>query len=830
MSAISATERFTTGASFKEMSETKTESILDRIAEVPADHFRILKISDLGGDELLELSKFMKLSLSKEDMLAVQEIYRGWDREPTDVELEVIAQTWSEHCKHRIFGATIEHTVDGESETVKSLFKTYIYDVSNRIFDSKPGFVLSAFHDNAGFIKLDDEQAICLKAETHNHPSAIEPYAGANTGLGGVIRDILGAGKGAKPIGSLDVFCFGAPDTSLEEMKATDVIHPLGMMRGVVRGVRDYGNRMGIPTISGALQFDDSYIYNPLVFCGTAGVIPIKDIEKEVKPDQVIISVGGRTGRDGLKGATFSSAALDSTSHEEDQQAVQIGNPIEEKKAADFVLAARDKGLIEFVTDCGAGGYSSACGEMLETCGGTINLDNVKLKAEGLVSWEIFISESQERMVLAVKRESLPELQELADLYETELTELGSSDGSGILKVTHHGKTVCELDCSNLHDAPIRELKAKWEKKTGAIEAPVLENPLEDLKSLLSDFAIVSREPIIREYDHEVQGNTVLKPLAGASGDAPQDASVVRISGSEKLMSMSVAVLPEWGKTDPYAMGAACVDECIRQLVASGSDPDRIAILDNFCVGNPENEEELGALVETVKAIAAAAEAYGAPFVSGKDSFYNYFETDDGPVSIPVTILISGMGIIDDEAHVTGASIRRDDSVLAIIGNTGAELGGSVFARQKKLTNAEVPQTNFEEAFACYRKYYEANKAGLILSAHDVSEGGLAVTLAEGAFSGKAGLEVDLSGIPMDDDAGKAAMLFGESPSRLVVEVAPENLEKLADLFEGLPFAALGRTTSEHSNLNIVWGKETLINEPVDQLKSLWKNGLAQYY
>lgn len=818
------------------MTETTTAissesgSILDRIAEAPADHYRVLKISDLDGDTLLELSQFMKLSLSREDMLAVQEIYKGWEREPTDVELEVIAQTWSEHCKHRIFGAKIEHTVDGEAETVESLFKTYIYDVSKRIFDSKPGFVLSAFHDNAGFIKLDEEQAVCLKAETHNHPSAIEPYAGANTGLGGVIRDILGAGKGAKPIGSLDVFCFGAPDTSLEEMKATDVIHPLGIMRGVVRGVRDYGNRMGIPTISGAIQFDDSYIYNPLVFCGTAGVIPIKDIDKEVKPDQVVISVGGRTGRDGLKGATFSSAALDAESHEEDQQAVQIGNPIEEKKAADFVLAARDKGLIEFVTDCGAGGYSSACGEMLETCGGTINLDSVPLKAEGLVSWEIFISESQERMVLAVKKESLPELRELADLYETELTELGTSDGSGILKVTHHGKTVCELDCSKLHDAPIRELKATWTKKTEALEAPVLENPGEDLKSLLSDFAIVSREPIIREYDYEVQGNTVLKPLAGASGDAPQDASVLRISGSKRLMSMGLSVLPEWGKTDPYAMGAACVDECFRQLVGSGADPDRIAILDNFCVGNPEDEEELGALVETVKAIAAGAEAYGAPFVSGKDSFYNYFETEDGPVSIPTTILISGMGIVEDISHVVGASVRRDDTVLAIIGNTQPELGGSVFARQKGLEKAEVPPTNFTEAMATYRKYYEAVQQGLILSCHDVSEGGLAVTLAEAAFSGKAGLEIDLCGLPMDAEAGKAAMLFGESPSRLVVEVAPENLEKLADLFEGLPFACLGRTTSEHANLNIIWGKETLINEPVDQLKSLWKNGLAQYY
>ncbi|MEM9284100.1 MAG: AIR synthase-related protein, partial [Verrucomicrobiota bacterium] len=393
-------------------------SLLETITEEPTNHHRLLKISDLDGDQLVELSQFMKLSLSREDMLAVQKIYNDWKREPTDVELEVIAQTWSEHCKHRIFGATIEHEIDGEKETVKSLFKTYIYDVSHRIFDRKPGFVLSAFHDNAGFIQLDENQAVCLKAETHNHPSAIEPYAGANTGLGGVIRDILGAGKGAKPIGSLDVFCFGAPDTSMGHIKADDVLHPLGIMRGVVRGVRDYGNRMGIPTISGAIQFDDAYIYNPLVYCGTAGVIPISDIDKEVGAGMKVIAVGGRTGRDGLHGATFSSAALDTESHEEDQQAVQIGNPIEEKKAADFVLAARERGLIEFITDCGAGGFSSACGEMLEECGGVIDLDQVTLKEPGLVSWEIFISESQERMVLAVKPESLEALKQLADLYE----------------------------------------------------------------------------------------------------------------------------------------------------------------------------------------------------------------------------------------------------------------------------------------------------------------------------------------------------------------------------------------------------------------------------
>jgi len=467
---------------------------------------------------------------------------------------------------------------------------------------------------------------------------------------------------------------------------------------------------------------------------------------------------------------------------------------------------------------------------MLEECGGVINLDNITLKEGGMVSWEIFISESQERMVLAVKPDSMGELQELADLYETEMIELGEADGSGILKVTHHGETVCQLDCSKLHDAPVREMTSRWEKKTKEVDPPVLMDAGETLKAILGDFAIVSREPIIREYDHEVQGNTVLKPLAGASGDAPQDATVLRIDGSDRLMAMGLSILPEWGKTDPYAMGTACVDECIRQLVAAGSDPDRIAILDNFCMGNPDAEEELGALVETVKGIAEAAEAFGAPFVSGKDSFYNYFETDDGPVSIPVTILVSGMGIINDAEHVVGASLRRSDSLLAIIGTTGTELGGSVLARQLEINNAEVPATDLEVALESYRKYHEAVKQGLILSAHDVSEGGLAVTLAEAAFSGKAGLEIDLCSLPIDDDASKAAMLFGESPSRLVVEVAPGNLEKLADLFEGLPFACLGRAAAEHSNLRIEWGKEILIDEPLDELKAIWKNGLAQYY
>ena len=485
--------------------------------------YRTIPVRALSEAELTQLSRDMKLSLSTEDMLVVQQIFREIDREPTDVELEVIAQTWSEHCKHRIFAATIEHTVDGKTEEIRSMYKTFIKSPTKEIMARKPGFVLSCFVDNAGFITLDDKLSVCLKAETHNHPSAIEPYAGANTGLGGVIRDILGAGKGAKPIANLDVFCFGAPDTPAEMVEGHNIIHPLGIMRGVVHGVRDYGNRMGIPTVSGAIQFDPTYIYNPLVYCGTAGVIPQSDIAKEMSPGLAVVVIGGRTGKDGLHGATFSSAAMGEASATEDQQAVQIGNPIEEKKTLDVILEARERGLIEFVTDCGAGGFSSAAGEMLSETGGNLYLERAPLKETHMQSWQIFLSESQERMVLAVKPENLPELQKLADTFQTEMTVLGESNDSGVLRVWHNGELVCELDNSKLHDAPTKQLRSVFGSvPTGTGYATDDSDLTGDLKQLFRDFAIVSREPIIREYDHEVQGNTVLKPLAGATADAPQ--------------------------------------------------------------------------------------------------------------------------------------------------------------------------------------------------------------------------------------------------------------------------------------------------------------------
>ena len=813
--------------------------------------YRTIPIRELIADKLVDLSKQMKLSLSRADMLAVQRIFQAEERDPTDVELEVIAQTWSEHCKHRIFNAKIYHTLDGQQEVVDSLFKTYIRAVTEQIMAAKPGFVLSAFEDNAGFVKLDDDKAVCLKVETHNHPSAIEPYAGANTGLGGVIRDILGAGRGAKPIASLDVFCFGPPDTRQEDLKAKDVIHPLGIMRGVVRGVRDYGNRMGIPTVNGAIQFDPTFIYNPLVFCGTMGVIPIKDIAKEVKPGHLLIAAGGRTGKDGLKGATFSSAELTTGSHEEDQTAVKIGNPIEEKKVADFVLEARARGLIQFITDCGAGGFSSAAGEMLREVGGEVWLENCPLKEPGLESWQVFISESQERMVMAIEERDLPALQKIADTYETEIFVLAKADGQKRLRVLHHGEIVCDLHVEALHEAPRREMRAKWKSgatgtvassqggatgpaatkgKPAACPAFIHLQPVsftQSLKTILSDFAIVSREPVIREYDHEVQGNTVLKPLAGASGDAPQDGAVVRVDGSQRLVSLACSLLPEWGKTDPHLMGRACVDECVRQLVAVGSDPDRIAILDNFCLGNPDSERELGALVECTKGMAQAAVAYATPFVSGKDSFYNYFLTDEGPVSIPVTLLVSGFGILESPAHVTGASIRRAGSKICILGKTSPGLRGSVFARLTRLPADAFSPPSFDEAkaLADYRAYHELVKEGAVLSAHDVSEGGLATALAEMAFSGKAGIKADVSRIPACGACDNAELLFSETPGRIVIEVAPEHIEKATSR----GFVVIGETTGDKW-LHIANVNSTLVDAATSELKPLWQNGLREFY
>lgn len=788
----------------------------------------------LRGMSLSELETFSEeqgLSLSGHDLGQIRDHFDELGRDPTQVEVEVLAQTWSEHCKHRIFHGEIKHEVNGEETTVDGIFQQFVKGVTESVSEEKPEFVLTAFDDNAGFIKLDEETGACMKVETHNHPSAIEPYAGANTGIGGVIRDILGAGLGARPIGSVDVFCLGHPETSHDDLPE-NVIPPRGIFKGVVRGVRDYGNRMGIPTVAGAITFHENYTYNPLVFCGTVGTIPSDEIEKGVKPGLDIVAAGGLTGRDGLHGATFSSDTLSGESHEDDQSSVQIGNPIEEKKVLDFVLEARERGLIETITDCGAGGFSSAAGEMLEETGGEIYLEDVPLKEEGLDPWEIFLSESQERMVLAVEPDDLEELKELARIYDTNCDKIGESTDSSRLKVYYEGETVCDLDCDFLHSPPRLTIQSEYDYDgTTTAEAPSLDDPGETLGEVLGHINLASRAPVIREYDHEVQGNTVLQPLAGPEGDAPSDGVVLRVDESDRLLSTGLALLPRYGYHHPRKMGRVTVDEAIRQVVSSGADPDRIGILDNFSMGDPEVPENLGVLVETARGMSEAAESFAAPFISGKDSFYNSYETDDGKmVSVPMTLVVSALGIVEETDDVIGTSVLSSDSSLCIVGETAGELAGSALGEVTGEDTGTVPDVDSASALERYRAFYECVREGLVRSAHDVSEGGLAVTLAEMGFGGRAGLSVDLSRVPSDGDLTPAEYLFSESGGRIVFEVNNDDVEAVENKFNAHEFAVIGETTNQHERLSVTGDGETLLNEPIEELKDRWQNGLEQYY
>src|SRR5258706_481577 len=592
-------------------------------------------------------------------MKAVREYYCKEERDPTDIEFETIAQTWSEHCGHKTFKARIEireqKTVDGKDQvllsTLDSLLKTHLKSATDRI---NAPWVISAFVDNAGIIDFDDGFEVSFKVETHNHPSAIEPFGGANTGVGGVIRDVLGVS--AKPIANTDILCFGPQDMDPEKLPQ-GVLHPRRIQSGVVAGVQDYGNKIGIPTVNGAILYDQGYTSNPLVFCGCVGIAPKgKHVRTPLENDRVIV-LGGLTGRDGLRGATFSPMTMDAQTGEVAGASVQIGDSITEKGLIDVIVRARDLGLYNAITDCGAGGLSSAVGEMAASVGVNIELCKVKLKYSGLSPWEIWLSEAQERMVLAVPSKNVEALLELCDTFDTELTDIGAFTNSGRLIVRYDDQIVLDLENEFLHEGiPQRQLMAvikeqRVEGSDAVKESSPVANIKETLLRHLSCPNIASKASVIRIYDHEVQGGTVVKPLTGVEADAPSDAAVIKPIGTRgvKGIVLSNGINPEFGKRDPYKMAWSVIDEAIRNAVAVGADPERIAILDNFCWGDPLRPETMGSLVEACRGCHDAALFYGTPFISGKDSLNNeYLGTDGQRHAIPPTLLISAIGIIHD--------------------------------------------------------------------------------------------------------------------------------------------------------------------------------------
>lgn len=801
-------------------------------AEAWPSPFRGHEAGDLGcatvtlchvsPEELQRISDEGGLSLTLEEMQAIQAHYRELEREPTDVELETLAQTWSEHCCHKTFTGPIDY----EGEQIGNLLKETIFAVTDEM---KPPFCLSVFKDNAGVIALDDKWALTFKVETHNHPSALEPYGGAGTGIGGVIRDTLGTGLGARPILNTDVFCFGELDTPAEDLPQGS-LPPRRLLQGVVSGVRDYGNRMGIPTANGAILFHPGYVGNPLVFCGSLGLIPRDCIEKKVSPGDLVVAMGGRTGRDGIHGATFSSRELTEESETLSAGAVQIGNPIEEKKVQDALLRARDEGLYSAVTDCGAGGFSSAVGEMAEECGAEIELSHAPLKYTGLQPREIWISEAQERMVLAVPPANLERLLELFAEEEVEGCVLGEFKDDGMLRLRFHGDVVAEMSLKFLFDGLPRS------KRHASKPAPAEDRdadlgdatPGELLKSLLGHPSIASKEPVIRQYDHEVQGRIVLGPLTGEAHDAPNDGVALRpLRDDSNTVIVGCGIQPCLGALDAYQMGAQCVDEAVRNVVSSGGSLEELALLDNFAWGNVHDPEILGAAIECSRGAADAARAYGAPFVSGKDSLHNTFRAGGVSRSIPHTLLVSAVSVVAGAPRAPSSDLKGAGSSLLLVGATASRLGGSWLQAMYGGSGGDYARFDFEGGPEIAQLVVDWIASGKVRACHDLSEGGLAVASAEMAIGGS-GVGLDLQLGVFGKGPSDLELMFGEGPHRYLVEVNESDVDGLIGGAE-IPVVEIGRVTDD-GRFVVRRGEEVLVEEAVSELRDRWKEPLCSVW
>lgn len=815
----------------------------------------------IPDDELLELSKKMILSLNLEELKAIQNYYKspqiiqkrqkvGLGQLPTDCEIEIFAQSWSEHCKHKEFNAVIhyEDKEKGEKKTIDSLFNTYIKKstevIRNNLESWKNNWLVKVFSDNAGIVRVDENRLLVWKVETHNTPSALDPYGGSITGIVGVNRDPLGTGTGgARLLFNTDVLCFAPPSYSGKLLSGQ--LHPRRIFTGVIHGIEDGGNKSGIPTVNGAVIFDERYRGKPLVFCGTGGIMPAyyngkKSWEKDITAGDLIVMAGGRVGKDGIHGATFSSTEINEHSP---RSAVQIGSPITQKLLSQFQEEATLKGLIKCSTDNGAGGLSSSIGELAQIPGGAVvNLEKVPLKYSGLKPWEIFISESQERMTFVIEKDKIDQLFELADIREVELSNIGYFTSDGILDVRYNNKTIAYLDLDFLHrGVPRKTLEAQWIKPE--LTEPVLpeiKNYNEVLLKLLSSLNICSRESIIRQYDHEVKGRSVIKPLMGPDGNSPQDSAVIRLDfDSYKGIAVSNGIMPKFGDIDPYQMSAGAFDEAVRQIISVGgklpvydSPKDQFwSVNDNFCIPdsafdsrtNPDGKYKLAKLVQMCEALYDMSTYFNIPMTSGKDSMKNDFISDGQKISVPHTILYSIAAKIDDIRKTVTSEFKSSGDLIYILGKTYDELGGSEFYKLFNETGANVPLVRKEYAKQLYLKIMKANEKSLIESSHDLSDGGFVVGVAECIIGGKFGAQIELN----QSDLSLNSVLFSESHSRFIVSVKKDNQELFESVF-GSDCELIGVVTSL-KRLIIKYDNEIIIDADHESMLDAWKDGLRSF-
>ncbi len=834
----------------------------DRRCGVPVSVPRVVSSSDptvqqidlnVSDDDLMRISRDGVLALNLEEMRTIQRFAAdpavaaertkvGLGASLTDVELEALAQTWSEHCKHKIFAAEIDYEDgQGNRETINSLFKTCIVGATRTIREAMgdKDICLSVFKDNAGVIRFNNDWSLVYKVETHNSPSALDPYGGALTGIVGVNRDPFGTGMGARLIFNTDVFCFASPFYS--HPLPPRLLHPRRIFEGVVEGVEHGGNKSGVPTVNGSIVFDDRFAGKPLVYCGTAALMPAQlhgqpgHVKQALVGDRIVM-VGGRIGKDGIHGATFSSEEL----HEGSPvTAVQIGDPITQKRMFDFLLIARDRGLYNSITDNGAGGLSSSVGEMAEDTGGLeMHLDRAPLKYAGLQPWEILISEAQERMTVAVPAERLEEFIFLARQMDVEATDLGQFTDSGYYHCLFAGQTVCYLPMEFIHEGvPQLKLQARWEDR--GHQEPNFPQPLDlaaTLNHLLARLNICSKESVVRRYDHEVQGGTVLKPLVGIANDGPADAAMIRpLPDSFEGIVVAHGICPRYSDIDTYHMMACAIDEGLRNYVAVGGNIEHVAGLDNFCwcdpvqsERTPDGEFKAAQLVRANKALYDYCVAFGVPLISGKDSMKNDYQIGDTKISIPPTVLFSVIGKTDDLRKGVTMDAKRPGDLVYLLGDTANELGASEYYDMLGHLGAHVPKVDAATALKRYRTLNMAQQQGLIASCHDLSDGGLAVALAETAFAGGLGIHVDLRRVAAEQGLREDALLFSESQSRLLLTVRPSQQQAFEALFAGQSCSWLGEVTEDQELRIVGLLGEVLIRSTIEDLKEAWQAPLRE--
>jgi len=827
---------------------------------VPAVGERIetrVRTYDLGGsdDELLRISREGVLSLSLEEMRAIRDYFRrpqvrsrrlaaGLPEHPTDVELECLAQTWSEHCKHKIFAAKIRYLDEttGREQIVDGLFKTYIR-ASTEAIARKVDWLVSVFVDNAGIVKFTDRYHLAYKVETHNSPSALDPYGGAITGIVGVNRDPMGTGMGCELLANTWGYCLGSPFYDGE--LPAGLLHPRRIRDGVHHGVIDGGNQSGIPYARGFEIFDDRFIGKPLVYCGTLGRIPplvggMPSERKQVLPGDAIVMVGGRIGKDGIHGATFSSEEL---RHESPAQAVQIGDPITQRMMYEFLLEARDAGLYRAITDNGAGGLSSSIGEMCRLSGGAdLDVSLAPLKYEGLQPWEIFLSESQERMSLAVAPETVDALLALARRRDVEATVLGTFTDSGRLQVRFGERVAAIIDLDFLHDGcPRLELEARWSPpRIPAPPRPRAGARTTALLEILGSLNVCSKEHKSRRYDAEVKGLSVMKPFVGVRQDVPGDATVMRVEhGRPEGVVLADGINPFYSDLDTYHMMAAIIDLAVRRAVATGASLYHLAGLDNFCwpdpvqsEKNPDGAYKLAQLVRANQALFEVTTALGVPCISGKDSMKNDSIRGGRKISIPPTVLFSVLGRIADVRNAVSLYFKRPGDAIYAVGVTREELGATEYARllarragTPGQIGGEVPRLEMARAQAAYRGVNQAMDARLLRSAHAPGLGGIAVGLALCALGGDLGAQIDLSALPQAAGLTDDGALFSESCGRFLLSCAPSDTPALEDRLSGADFERIGSVT-ESRDLVVRRGRRTLIHAPLDRLRKAFKEPL----